>query len=93
MEGSEDLFFSVFCFFACQEASLLTPLKPNFTHYMEIHSASSLFYSLTYPLNKKNKVIKIYFLYHPYFVLGLATFSWSNSQDRNMRRILYGEFI
>lgn len=70
-------FFSVFCFFACQVASLLMPLKPNFTHYMEIHSASSPFYSVfnTPSQQQKKKVIeKYFFLYHPYFVLGLATF-------------------
>lgn len=48
-------FFSVFCFFACQVESLLMPLKRNFTHYIEIHTASSLFYSLTHPQKKKKK--------------------------------------
>lgn len=74
VEGSEDLFFSVFCFFVCHVASLLMPLKPNFTHYMEMHSASSLFYSLTHPPSKK----KIKLLKNNFFISSILCFWISN---------------
>lgn len=77
MQGSENLlFFSVFCFFACQVASWLMPLKPNFTHYMEIHSASSLFYSILNTPSQQKKKIKL--LKNNFFISSILCFWISN---------------
>lgn len=53
-EGLWRPFFPVFCFFACQVASLLMPLKTNSTQYIEMHSA---LYSINTPSQQKNTVI------------------------------------